>query len=98
MEQIDRISIISQIFWLIICFLCLYFIVLFYSIPKIHRVLRLRIYLFNIDFYKIVNLIILLDLFYNFFIINNQLILNLKYNNCILNSILIDYYRIIDGL
>lgn len=48
MEQIDRLSFMSQIFWLFILFMFLYFLVLLYIIPKVHKSLRFRFYLYRL--------------------------------------------------
>lgn len=47
MEPIDRVSAVSQIVWTLIIFFILYLFVLFVILPKIHKVLRIRNYLFD---------------------------------------------------
>jgi F0F1-type ATP synthase membrane subunit b/b' len=47
MEPIDRVSAVGQIVWTLIIFFILYLFVLFVILPKIHKVLRIRNYLFD---------------------------------------------------
>jgi len=47
MEPIDRVSAVSQVIWTLIIFLVLYLFVLFIILPKIHKVLRVRNYIFD---------------------------------------------------
>jgi len=56
MEQIDRLSFMSQVFWLFIFFIFIYILVLLYIIPKIHKSLRLRVYLFGLIKKKLASL------------------------------------------
>jgi F0F1-type ATP synthase membrane subunit b/b' len=47
MEPIDRVSAVGQVVWTLIIFFILYLFVLFVILPKIHKVLRIRNYLFD---------------------------------------------------
>ena len=44
MPQLDKVSFLSQFFWLSLSYLCFYFIVYKYFLPKMSRVLKYRIY------------------------------------------------------
>jgi hypothetical protein len=48
MEQIDRISLFSEIFWIILVFILFYFWILSSFIPKVYTSIKLRIYIKNI--------------------------------------------------
>lgn len=48
MEQIDRISLISEIFWIILVFFVFYFWIIGNFIPSIYTSIKLRMFLKNI--------------------------------------------------
>ena len=52
MEPIDRVSAVSQIIWTLVIFFILYLFMLFIVLPKIHKGLRIRNYLFEENFRK----------------------------------------------
>lgn len=47
MEPIDRVSAVSQVIWTLAIFFILYMFMLFVVLPKIHKGLRIRNYLFD---------------------------------------------------
>ena len=90
MEQIDRISLISELFWMANMFILFYFWIVSSFIPKIYTILKLRIYyklrwlVSNINKYKAFNInkvisyLLLKHYLKTLRFSNNALIINIK--------------------